>query len=59
MEVTILGRGKSLEKLEDFKTAISSTVRSIANSPKIEVAFGAQVAKTEKDLIKLPDIFLN
>ena len=44
------------EKLEDFKTAISSTVRSIANSPKIEVAFGAQVAKTEKDLIKLPDL---
>ena len=37
------------EKLEDFKTAISSTVRSIANSPKIEVAFGAQVAKTVKD----------
>ena len=44
------------EKLEDFKTAISSTVRSIANSPKIEVAFGAQVAKTQKDLIKLPDL---
>ena len=44
------------EKLEDFKTAISSTVRSIANSPKIEVAFGAQVAKTEKDLIKFPDL---
>ena len=28
------------EKLADFKTAISSTVRSLSNSDKIEVSFG-------------------
>ena len=28
------------EKLEDFKTAINSTVRSLTNSNKIEVSFG-------------------
>ena len=31
------------EKLEDFKTAISSTVRSLTNSNKIEVSFGNKV----------------
>ena len=30
------------EKLEDFKTAISSTVRSISNSQNVEVFFGNQ-----------------
>ena len=44
------------EKLEDFKTAISSTVRSLSNSEKIEVSFGDQNIKTEKNLIKLPDL---
>ena len=44
------------EKLEDFKTAISSTVRSISNSEKIEVSFGNQNPKSEKDSIKLPDL---
>ena len=28
------------EKIADFKTAISSTVRSLSNSEKIEVSFG-------------------
>ena len=44
------------EKLEDFKTAISSTVKSLANSEKIEVSFGNQNPKSEKNSIKLPDI---
>ena len=44
------------EKLDDFKTAISSTVRSISNSQKIEVSFGNQTSNSDKDLIKLPDI---
>ena len=44
------------EKLEDFKTAISSTVRSISNSEKIEVSFGNQKPKSEKNLIKLPEL---
>ena len=47
------------EKLEDFKTAISSTVRSISNSEKIEVYFGNQTPKTEKNSIKLPEINQN
>tara|TARA_B100000767_G_scaffold184525_1_gene172133 strand:+ start:656 stop:2455 length:1800 start_codon:yes stop_codon:yes gene_type:complete len=44
------------EKLEDFKTAISSTVRSISNSEKIEVSFGNQSPKSEKNSIKLPEL---
>ena len=44
------------EKLEDFKTAISSTVRSISNSKKIEVSFGNQAPKSEKNSIKLPEL---
>ena len=35
------------EKVEDFKTAISSTIRSIADSQKIEVNFGNQSSKSE------------
>ena len=44
------------EKLEDFKTAISSTVRSLSNSEKIEVSFGNHTPKSEKNLIKLPEL---
>ena len=44
------------EKLDDFKTAISSTVRSISNSEKIEVSFGNQTPKSEKNSIKLPEL---
>ncbi|MDC0511409.1 cobalamin biosynthesis protein CobT [Pelagibacteraceae bacterium] len=44
------------EKLEDFKTAISSTVRSLSNSEKIEVAFGNQRPKSEKNFIILPEL---
>ncbi len=44
------------EKIEDFKTAISSTVRSLSNSEKIEVSFGNENSKSEKDSIRLPDL---
>ena len=44
------------EKLEDFKTAISSTVRSLSNSEKIEVFFGNQNPKSEKNSIRLPEL---
>jgi len=44
------------EKLEYFKTAISSTVRSISNSEEVEVSFGNQTPKSEKDSIKLPEL---
>ena len=43
------------EKLEDFKAAISSTVRSLGNSQKIEVSFGDQGPNSKENLIKLPN----
>ena len=43
------------ESLEDFKTAISSTARSLSNSQKIEVVFGNQSTKSNENSIKLPD----
>ena len=47
------------EKLEDFKAAICSTVKSISNSHKTEVYFGNQNAKSSQNSIKLPDIEQN
>ena len=44
------------EKIEDFKTAISSTVKSLSNSEKIEVIFGNQNTSTDKNSIRLPDL---
>ena len=44
------------EKFEDFKTAISSTIRSISNSQKIEVSFGSQSVKSSGNSIRLPDL---
>ena len=44
------------ENIEDFKTAISSTVRSLSNSEKIEVLFGNQVNKNDQNSIRLPDL---
>ena len=44
------------EKLEDFKTAISSTVKTISNSDKIEVSFGNQAPKSEENSIILPEL---
>ncbi len=44
------------EKLEDFKTAISSTIRSLSNSQKIEVLFGGHSTDSNKNEIKLPNI---
>ena len=44
------------EKLEDFKTAISSTVRSISNSKKVEISFGNQISNSENSTIKLPEL---
>jgi cobaltochelatase CobT len=48
--------GEKNEILEDFKTAISSTVKSLSNSENVEVSFGNQNLKTEKNLINLPEI---
>ena len=44
------------EKLEDFKTAISSTVRSLSNSQEVEVFFGTQTPQSKKNVIRLPNV---
>jgi len=44
------------EKIEDFKAAISSTVKSLSNSEKIEVIFGNHSASADKNSIRLPDL---
>ncbi len=44
------------EKIADFKTAISSTVRSLSNSEKIEVSFGNDVSKSGTNSIRLPEL---
>ena len=44
------------ENVEDFKAAISSTVRSISNSEKVEVIFGNQISKSSKNSLNLPNI---
>ncbi len=47
---------KKSEILENFKTAIGSTVKSLSNSEDVEVSFGNQNSKSEKNSIKLPEI---
>ena len=42
--------------LEDFKLAISSTVRSLSNSHNIEISFGNEIFKENKNSIKLPNL---
>ena len=44
------------EKIADFKTAISSTVRSLSNSEKIEVSFGNDSSKSGTNSIRLPEL---
>ena len=46
---------KKTEILENFKTAIGSTVKSLSNAENVEVSFGNQAAKTKKS-IKLPEV---
>ena len=47
---------KKSEILENFKTAIGSTVKSLSNYENVEVSFGNQNFKSEKISIKLPEI---
>ncbi len=42
--------------LEDFKTAIASTIKSISNIENIEVIFGNQTVDSDKISIKLPEV---
>ena len=47
---------KKTEILENFKTAISSTVKSLSNLENIEISFGNHNLKSNKKSIKLPEI---
>ncbi len=47
---------KKEDFLENFKTAIASTVKSISNIENIEVVFGNQSSSSEKKTVKLPEI---
>ncbi len=47
---------KKTEILENFKTAIGSTVKSLSNAEDVEVSFGNKNIKSNKTSIKLPEI---
>ena len=47
---------KKEEILENFKTAIKSTVKSISNKEDIEISFGGQDVSSEKNKLRLPEI---
>jgi cobaltochelatase CobT len=47
---------KKSELFENFKTAISSTVKSLSNSEDVEVSFGNQQIKSKSISVKLPEI---
>ena len=47
---------KKSEILENFKTAIGSTVKSLSNSENIEVLFGNQNVEPKDNSINLPEI---
>ena len=47
---------KKEDFLENFKTAIAPTVKSISNIENIEVVFGNQSSSSEKKTVKLPEI---
>ena len=47
---------KKSEILENFKTAIGSTVKSLSNIENVEVSFGNQNFQSKNTSIKLPEI---
>ncbi len=48
--------GKKEDNIENFKTAIASTVKSISNTNNIEVTFTNVSSETDKRVVKLPQI---
>ena len=47
---------KKSEIIENFKTAIGSTIKSLSNKDNIEVYFGNQDLSSKKTSVRLPDI---
>tara|TARA_B110000211_G_C14058189_1_gene544336 strand:- start:125 stop:1927 length:1803 start_codon:yes stop_codon:yes gene_type:complete len=48
--------GKKPEILEDFKRAITSTIKSIIGDEKVEVIFGNEISNKNKRTITLPNL---
>jgi len=47
---------KKVENLENFKKAITSTVKSIIGNQNIDVVFGGEIAKKNMNIINLPNV---
>ena len=47
---------KKTEIIESFKTAISSTVKSLSKTDNVEVFFGNDISKSNKPSVALPEI---
>ena len=47
---------KKSEIIENFKIAISSTVKSLSNSENVQVFFGNQNLNSEKNSVRLPEL---
>jgi cobaltochelatase CobT len=47
---------KKVENLENFKKAITSTIKSIIGNQNIDVVFGNEIKKKNIDIVNLPDI---
>ena len=47
---------KKEDILENFKTAIKSTIKSISNKDNIEISFGGQDVSSENNKLRLPEI---
>ena len=47
---------KKTERIENFKKAITSTIKSIIGDEQVEVIFGAAVNEKNKKTINLPDL---
>ncbi len=47
---------KKSEIIENFKIAISSTVKSLSNSENVQVSFGNQNLNSEKNSVRLPEL---
>ena len=47
---------KKEDFLENFKTAITSTIKSISGKEDIDVVFGSQNSKSNKKTVKLPEL---
>ena len=47
---------KKEEIIENFKTAIKSTIKSLSNNDKLEISFGGQEISVENNKLRLPEI---